>query len=206
MGQVRKKKCIVSFEPSGLKTKVPVGTTLLEAAHKIGIYLSSICGGDGYCGKCKIIINEGQFQSRPTTLLTQEEVRENVVLACQTRVFSDMVITIPKWHSLEAGQILTDSDAKRFRNLKGEVEVAGFELDPLVQKLYLEITPPSLSDHTADHERLYLAIREKIDAPIIQTGFRILQKLSPLLQSSAEPWKLSMLKPAITVKKISPLL
>jgi uncharacterized 2Fe-2S/4Fe-4S cluster protein (DUF4445 family) len=184
MEQAREKKCIVSFQPSGLETKVAVGTTLLEAAHKIGIYLSSICGGDGYCGKCKIIINEGQFQSRPTTLLTQEEVRENVVLACQTRVFSDMIITIPKWHSLETGQILTDSDAKRFRNLKGEVEVTGFELDTLVQKLYLEITPPSLSDHTADHERLYLAIREKVDAPIIQTGFRILQKLSPVLQSS----------------------
>lgn len=184
MGQAKEKECIVRFEPSGLKARVPVGTTLLEAAQKIGIYLSSICGGDGYCGKCKIIINEGQFQSRPTTLLTPEEVRENVVLACQTKVFSDMAITVPKWHSLKVSQILTDSDAERFRNLKGKTEVVGFELDPLVQKLYLEMTPPSLSDHTADHERLYLAIREKIDAPIIQTGFRILQKLSPLLQSS----------------------
>ncbi len=184
MGQGKEKKCVVRFEPSGLKTKVSVGTVLLDAAHKIGIYLSSICGGDGYCGKCKVIINDGHFQSRPTTLLTPEEVRENIVLACQTKVLSDMTVTVPKWHCLEVAQILTDSDAERFRNLSGEVEVVGFELDPLVRKLYLEMTPPSLNDHTADHERLYLAIREKIDAPIIQTGFRILQKLSPLLQSS----------------------
>lgn len=184
MAQAKKKKCVVRFEPSGLKTKVFIGITLLEAAHKSGIYLSSICGGDGYCGKCKVIINEGQFQSRPTTLLTPEEVRENIVLACQTKVLSDMTITVPKWHSLEAGKILTDGDAERFRNLGGKTEITDFELDPLVQKFYLEMTPPSIDDHTADHERLYLAIREKIDAPMIQTGFRVLQKLSPLLQSS----------------------
>ena len=184
MKQTREKKYIVCFEPSGLKAEVSAGTTLLEAAHKTGIYLSSICGGDGYCGKCKVVISEGRFQSRPTTLLTPEEVQENIVLACQSKVLSDMTVTVPKWHSLEAGQILTDSDAKRFSDLKGKTEATAFEPDPLVRKLYLEMTPPSISDHTADHERLYLAIRRKIEAPIIQTGFRVLQKLSPLLQSS----------------------
>ena len=184
MAQAKERKCLVNFEPSGLKTEVDVGTTLLGAAHKIGIYLSSICGGDGYCGKCKVVINKGQYKRRPTTLLTPEEVRENVVLACQTKVLSDMTIVVPEWHSLETGQILTDSDAKRFSDLKSETEISDLELDPLVRKLYLEMDPPSIADHTADHERLYLNIRKKIDAPIIQTGFRVLQKLSPLLQKS----------------------
>jgi uncharacterized 2Fe-2S/4Fe-4S cluster protein (DUF4445 family) len=44
------------------------------------------------------------------------------------------------------------------------------------------MTPPSVQDHTADHERLYMAIRERIDAPIMQTGFRVLQKLPGVLQ------------------------
>jgi uncharacterized 2Fe-2S/4Fe-4S cluster protein (DUF4445 family) len=92
-----------------------------------------------------------------------------------------MSVTVPKSHGLEAGQILTDSDAERFRDLKGLGGMADFEADPLVRKLYLEMEPPSVSDHTADHERLYFAIREQIDAPIIQTGFRILQTLSPTL-------------------------
>jgi len=156
---------------------------LLEAAHKAGIYLSSICGGDGYCGKCKVIIDEGQFQSKPTALLTPDEVRENVVLACQTKVLSDMVITVPKSHTLETSQILMDTDAHRFSELAGEVREGLFEFDPLVRKICLEMSPPTVQDHTADHERLYLAIREQIDAPIMQTGFRILQKLSGLLQS-----------------------
>jgi len=178
----KEQNCVVRFEPSGLKTQVKAGTVLLEAAHKAGIYLSSICGGDGYCGKCKVVIDEGQFQSRPTTLLTPEEVRENIVLACQTKVLSDMTVTVPKSHSLDAGQILVETDARRFSELAGEVQAGVFELDPLVRKLYLVMNPPSVADHTADHERLYVAIREKIDAPVMQTGFRILQRLSPLLQ------------------------
>jgi hypothetical protein len=32
-----KKKCTVRFEPSGLGITVPVGTVLLDAAHKAGI-------------------------------------------------------------------------------------------------------------------------------------------------------------------------
>jgi len=174
------KRCKVCFEPSGLKTNVSPGTVLLEAARKAGVYLSSICGGDGYCGKCKVIINEGQFQSRPTTLLTADEVRENVVLACQTKVLSDMIVTVPKFHSLETGQIIMDTDAHRFSELAGE-PTGTFKFDPLVQKLCLEMSPPTVQDHTADHERLYLAIRKHIDASIMQTGFRIMQKLSKVL-------------------------
>lgn len=185
MGQVKDNKCVVRFEPSGLKAEVPRGTTLLDAAHKVGIYLSSICGGDGYCGKCKVVVDEGQFQDRSTNLLTPDEVNRNVVLACRSRAVSDMTITVPNLHSLETGRILTEGPASRFRDQKGFAEAPGFELDPLIQKLYLEMTPPSISDHTADHERLYVAIRERVDAPTIQTGYRILQKLSSVLQTSS---------------------
>jgi uncharacterized 2Fe-2S/4Fe-4S cluster protein (DUF4445 family) len=177
----QKKKCTVRFEPSGLKTKVPAGTVLLEAARKAGIYLTSICGGDGYCGKCKAIINEGQFQSKPTTLLTPDETRQNIVLACQTKVLSDMTITVPKSHALQVSQILMDTDAHRFSELAGDVRAGVFKFDPLVCKLCVEMSAPTVDDHTADHERLYVAIREQIDAPIMQTGFRILQSLSKVL-------------------------
>ncbi len=178
-----KKKCTVRFEPSGLGITVPVGTVLLEAAHGAGIYLNSICGGDGYCGKCKVTVDEGQFQSRPTTLLTPDEIRQNVVLACQTKVLSDMRLTVPKSHALETSQILMDSDAHRFSELAGDVRAGIFKFDPLVRKIFVEMSPPTVHDHTADHERLYLAIRRQIDAPIMQTGYRVLQKLSGVLQS-----------------------
>jgi len=184
MQESKKKKCTVCFEPSGLKTEVPPGTVLLDAARKVGVYLTSICGGDGYCGKCKVKIDEGQFQSRPTTLLTPDEIRENMVLACQTKVLSDLTVTVPKSHALGAGQILMDTDAQRFSKLAGDIRAGVFEFDPLVRKLCVRMSAPTVHDNTADHERLYLAIREQIDAPIMQTGFRILQKLSRVLREA----------------------
>jgi uncharacterized 2Fe-2S/4Fe-4S cluster protein (DUF4445 family) len=182
----KKKTCSVRFEPSGLKTQVPAGTVLLEAARKVGVYLSSICGGDGYCGKCKVHVNEGQFQCKPTTLLTQQEVREDVVLACQTRVLSDMTVTVPKSHVLQTDQILKDIEVARFSNIAGEVPGKGFAFDPLVRKIYLELTPPTVQDHTADHERLTVAIRNHLnmDSAVLQMGYRILQELPAILQES----------------------
>jgi len=177
----KNKDCTVQFEPSGLKVKVSTGTTLLEAAHEAGIYLSSICGGDGYCGKCKVIVNEGQFYSRPSPLLTTEESRENIVLACQTKVLSDLTVTVPKSHSLETGRVLMDTDAHILSKLTGKTREPLFEYTPLVNKLCVEMSPPTVVDHTADHERLYAAIHKQIDAPIMQTGFRVLQKLSKVL-------------------------
>ena len=116
----KKKRCKVHFGPSGLKVEVEKGTILLDAAHKVGLYLSSVCGGDGYCGKCKVTIDEGQFQTKPTGLLTADEMRDNVVLACQTQVLSDMTVTVPSSHTLETGRILIDSDAHRFSEMSGD--------------------------------------------------------------------------------------
>ena len=165
---------------------MPAGTVVLEAARKVGVYLSSICGGDGYCGKCKVHVNEGQFLSKPTTLLTPEEVREDVVLACQTKILSDMTVTVPKSHTLQTDQILTDVDTSRFSNITGEVSEKGFAFDPLVRKIYIEMSPPTVADHTADHERLTVAIRNELnmDSMVLQMGFRVLQELPRLLQES----------------------
>jgi uncharacterized 2Fe-2S/4Fe-4S cluster protein (DUF4445 family) len=182
----KQKTCSIRFEPSGLKVKVPQGTVLLEAARKVGVYLSSICGGDGYCGKCKVAVNEGQFRSNPTTLLTPEETRQDVVLACQTKVLSDMIVTIPKSHALTTDQILISEDTSRFSALAGETSDKAFDFKPLVQKTYLKLSPPTVDDHTADHERLNVAIHNSMDigVPVLQMGFRILQELPQLLRKA----------------------
>jgi uncharacterized 2Fe-2S/4Fe-4S cluster protein (DUF4445 family) len=177
--------CKVRFEPSGLKTEAPRGTTVLEAARLAGVYLTSICGGDGYCGKCKVIVDEGDVETPPNVLLTHQEVRDRVVLACQARILSDLTVTVPKSHLLETGQILIDSDAHRFSEMPGEDLGAGaFPYEPLVQKVYLEMSPPTEDDQQADHERLYMAIRRRLDVPLMQTGYRIIQSLPAVLAQS----------------------
>ena len=181
-----KKKCKVRFEPSGLKTEVVMGTTLLDAARQVEVYLSSICGGDGYCGKCKVVVNSGEFQAKPTTLLTPQETWENVVLACQTKVLSDMVITVGKSHSLEKDQILETGEVPRSTVFTGQSLEETFARDPLCRKIYLELARPTVADHTADYERITVAIKQRLggETPVMQMGFRVLQDLPQILHRS----------------------
>ena len=104
--------CRVRLEPSGLKTEVPRGGTLLEAARLAGVYLTSLCGGDGICGKCKVVVAEGEVDAPETTLLTDEEVRQHFVLACQARVLSDVTVAVPGGHALDTGRILVGVDTR----------------------------------------------------------------------------------------------
>ena len=90
--------------------EVPRGATLLEAARLAGVYLSTICGGDGTCGKCKVTVSEGKVESLPAHPLTAEEVRAGTVLSCQARVQSDAAVMVPADHRLDTGRILVGVD------------------------------------------------------------------------------------------------
>ena len=96
----------VRFEPSGVEVEVQPGTIILKAAQNADVFINSICGGDGICGKCKVEVLKGNVESPPTMLLTRQEVRRNYVLACQARIAEgDVVIGIPEESRLGAGQI-----------------------------------------------------------------------------------------------------
>jgi len=174
---MKKDKVKVTFLPEGEVVWIEKGATLLDAARKGGIYVNSICGGDGICGKCKVIVREGEVITRPTTLLKREEIKKGYVLACQAKVTQDVVVEVPPESRVE-GKILIDKDAQRFRALYAPLkEQVFFRHYPLVQKLYLELPPPSLQDNICDHLRLYRGIRRKIEVPIMQTGLKVIRSL-----------------------------
>jgi len=175
--------------PQNETIEVEKGTTLLEASAKVGVYINSVCGGDGICGRCRLIVKKGDVATHPTTLLKREEIKKGYVLACQSKVISDVVVEIPP-ESRAEGKILVDKDAQRFRALyapmKGQVF---FKYEPLVQKIYLELPPPSLQDNIPDHVRLYRDIRRRREIPIMQTGLKVIRTLPSILRKS--DWKIT---------------
>ncbi|MBN1974850.1 MAG: DUF4445 domain-containing protein [Sedimentisphaerales bacterium] len=185
MVQKNIKNCIVRFEPLGRKVKVPRGTTLLEAANKAGIYINSICGGDGNCGKCKVAVNSlEKIQCGQTSLLTRDEIDKKTVLACQSKVLDDVTVIVQDSQFAQASQILISDDSQKINRISCETQEGLFEFDPIVKKIYIEMSPPTVHDHTADKERLFMALREQAGATEIRAGLEILQNLSGLLQSS----------------------
>ncbi|TET12405.1 DUF4445 domain-containing protein [Candidatus Aerophobetes bacterium] len=182
---MEKKKVRVTFQPSGKRVKVDKDTTLLEAGTQAGVYISSICGGDGICGKCRLIIKKGNIKANPTTLLSREEIRKGYVLACQTTAEGDLEVEVPAESRAEKEKILVDKDAQRFRALYSQAEEKTFfKYDPLVQKLYLELPKTTLQDNLADHLRLYREIRRKRKIPIMQSGLKVLRILPKILRES----------------------
>lgn len=174
----------LTFLPEGERVRVSAGSMLLPAAEAAGIDLASLCGGDGLCGKCRLIIKNGNIAATPTSLLTREEIRQGYVLACQTKILGDVEVEVPPESRTEGVQILIDVDAQRFRALQPGVEAVDLRHAPLVKKLPLRLPPATLEDNLSDQERLFREIRRHQSAPVMQLGLKVLKGLPTLLRDS----------------------
>ena len=56
----------VDFEPVGKRVDVPVGSSLLDAARRGGVGIASICGGEGTCGRCRVVVMTGSVSPQQT--------------------------------------------------------------------------------------------------------------------------------------------
>jgi len=102
---------VVTFEPSGLRVLVESGTTALEAARQVGLYIFSDCGGRGTCGKCRVIIHPIQNPtSHDLEHLTTEEIEGGVRLACKLQLHKKSRILLPRGKTQV--KILTTSEVK----------------------------------------------------------------------------------------------
>ncbi|MDH5510534.1 MAG: 2Fe-2S iron-sulfur cluster-binding protein, partial [Nitrospinota bacterium] len=57
----------IIFQPSGRRAKVADGTTILNAARKMGVGIEAVCGDNLNCGKCKVKVMEGDFPKEGIT-------------------------------------------------------------------------------------------------------------------------------------------
>jgi uncharacterized 2Fe-2S/4Fe-4S cluster protein (DUF4445 family) len=55
------KDALVVFTPSGRRGRFPLGTPVLQAARSLGVDIDSVCGGRGICGRCQVLVSEGEF-------------------------------------------------------------------------------------------------------------------------------------------------
>jgi uncharacterized 2Fe-2S/4Fe-4S cluster protein (DUF4445 family) len=137
--------------PSGKSVSSTPDISILEALNKEGVYLTSSCGGKGTCGKCKIIIKSGSFNTRSTIKLTQEEIDKGYALACQSFLEKDVLIEIPKEAELTVeGKIATGKS----KDLQALLRSTDAERKPLTDRIVLKLPPPSLTDNISDLERL----------------------------------------------------
>ncbi|HEU5156591.1 MAG TPA: ASKHA domain-containing protein [Streptosporangiaceae bacterium] len=172
--------CRVDFEPIGMRVDVPAGTTLLEAAHGAGVELASVCGGHGWCGRCRVAIlagDAGAPADADRRYLSPDELAAGRRLACRTHVAVDTRVHVPR-ASLVTGQRLQIGGVAR--DVAVEAAVRGWEV---------ETAPPTLTDHRSDVDRVADGLHTAHGLGRLTAEPAVVRQISPLARRTG--WRLA---------------
>ena len=172
----------VLFMPSGLRGQVPVGTTVLQAAQRLGVDLESICGGQGKCRKCQVLPQQGEFSkhgisSRLEHLseFTETErhhqaknrLKEGRRLGCNARLLGDLVVDVPE-ESQQHKQHITKA-----------VTAHDIQVLPALRLYTVTLPEPDMHAPISDKRRLQNELAREFELPIMDcelSQLRLLQK------------------------------
>ena len=170
--------------------------TVMEAAETAGVHINNLCGGKGICGRCRVQINGGRIRAdrHSVSMLSKEEITEGYVLACQMKIDSDMEVLIPPESRLDEAQILLDampvdySEPEKMSLHRGSADLVSL-YEPLVQKIFLELSEPTLQDNISDIDRIMRELRRKTEHRNFEVSLRCLQGLASKLRDN--DWKVT---------------
>jgi uncharacterized 2Fe-2S/4Fe-4S cluster protein (DUF4445 family) len=166
--------CTIDFEPLGRRGECHKNESLLACAHRLGVGISSICGGKGTCHACKVQVVSGTV-SKPTPneheAFTAQELKEGWRLACQTYPSSNDKLLVP-------AESMTTPQRLQVEGL--EITVAP---EPAVQSYRLQLADPSLSAPQADTDRLLQTLSRQHKLRCGRVDIDVLRTLSDHLRS-----------------------
>jgi len=152
---------LVLFMPSGKRGRFAKGTPIIDAARELGVYVESVCGGRGICGRCQIEVQEGQFAKHGITSAAENisefgpkekryaekrELAEGRRLSCSAYVQGDLVIDIPQDGQVNAAVVRKVDDGRVI------------ERNPAIQLCYVEVEEPDMHKPLGDFDRLKEAL------------------------------------------------
>jgi uncharacterized 2Fe-2S/4Fe-4S cluster protein (DUF4445 family) len=163
MSEAAPKDPLVLFMPSGKRGRFPVGTPVLDAARKLGVYVESVCGGRATCGRCQITVQEGNFAKHKIVSSNDhisakgpKEARYEQVrglplerrLSCSAQILGDLVIDVPQDTVVNA-QVVRKAASDRV-----------IERNPAVQLCYVEVDEPDMHKPLGDLDRLKVMLEK----------------------------------------------
>ncbi|MBD9647419.1 DUF4445 domain-containing protein [Ensifer sp. ENS09] len=163
MSEAAQKEPLVLFMPSGKRGRFPVGTPVLDAARKLGVYVESVCGGRATCGRCQIEVQEGNFAKHKIVSSLEhisekgakEERYEKIRglpdgrrLSCSAQILGDLVIDVPQDTVINA-QVVRKAATDRV-----------IERNAAVQLCYVEVDEPDMHKPLGDLDRLKVMLEK----------------------------------------------
>ena len=180
------KDALVLFMPSGRRGRFPLGTPLLDAARQLGVYVESVCGGRGLCGRCQVEVVDGEFSKHGITsranhladaVETEAPYRRRGVLAdnrrlsCAARVLGDLVVDVP-----------TEFAVNR-QIVRKRAETRAIDLDAATRLVTVAVPEPDMEHPLGDADRLLAAIEAAGDWRGVALDPRLHPRVQPVLRA-----------------------
>jgi uncharacterized 2Fe-2S/4Fe-4S cluster protein (DUF4445 family) len=177
----------VRFLPHEKDITVAEGTNLLRAAMEAGVHINASCGGEGVCGKCRIIVESGAVEGGITEKLSTPDIEKGYRQACLATIQNDVVIRIPVESVIDASVLNMASTPRCTARIQepdfNELKEQGLFLPP-VEKKYLELPPPTNQDNLPDVTRLISFLKLEHGEHRLVVSLPVIRKLPAILRES----------------------
>ncbi len=175
----------ILFLPHEKEVTVDEGETLIHAAMEAGVHINASCGGEGVCGKCRVIIETGDVEGGLSGFLNEEDIDAGYRLACKSTIKGDLTVRVPTESSIDASVLNMQSTPRytariRYMNLDDLKEKGLFV--PPVEKIYIELPMPDAQDNFPDVSRLIEFLRKNRDEHKLELTFPVIRKIPDIIR------------------------
>jgi uncharacterized 2Fe-2S/4Fe-4S cluster protein (DUF4445 family) len=194
----------LKFLPYDTEITVPEGETVIRAALEGGVHVNASCGGEGVCGKCRVIIEDGKVEGGISEKLSQEDQDQGYRLACQSLVKSDLVVRIPVESVMDASVLKMQAAPRRTAHIKEmnfeELKEKGLFVAP-VEKICLELPEPTAQDNLPDITRLISYLNLKHDEHRLEADLSVIRKIPDVIREDDFKITATLIRPVRNVGK-----
>lgn len=179
-------ECSITFLPHQKKITVPTGERLIRAALRAGVHINASCGGEGVCGKCRILVEEGSVAGGISEKLSEEDVQKGYRLACLTKVTEDVVVRIPVESSIDKSVMNLQATPRRTARIQ-QMDFEGLKEEghftPPVDKVFLQLDPPDAQNNLPDVTRLVEHLKNDAGERGLEVTLPVIRKISEVIRA-----------------------
>ncbi len=175
----------VKFLPYDTAVTVDENENLIRAAMEAGVHINASCGGSGVCGKCRVLIEDGEVAGGISEHLSQEDREQGYRLACMAKVISDITVRIPVESQVETSRLNQQAGARhtaKAMHMDMETLKENGLFIPPVEKIYLELDPACEGDNQADVARIINALRLNHDEHRLRLDLSVIRKIPDVIR------------------------
>ena len=165
------------------------GELLLDVARKADVFIDAPCNGNISCGKCKVKLLNGKVDTEKTRHISDDEIKQGYILACNSKVISDIEVDIPSKLSSSMYEMKIEGGGKEkdeaiFNRAKKIAKNHNLKFSINIRKKYIELNEPTLDDNISDVDRIERYVRLNLGYDEIDFSLDILRKIPILLRKS----------------------